>query len=225
MTCSLETYRQRIGTFQHGLPGKNLCRKRNPKSCNKSNSFRARLIMTLFILNYCCVILTLPILLQTQTQQLEYALALPRPYSCTSTPHQVSSSQSLSLVKLPTIKNVVLLLTWFPDSWDPGPGSNWVSSVYISRIKRNKLAHITFGNRGKRGKGITCIYWNKGPSLLTNKHQDLETIIADHHPHIFGLGEANHRHNQDIEAVQIPEYTLHLDSGIDNSGRGSSLYP
>jgi hypothetical protein len=41
---------------------------------------------------------------------------------------------------------------------------SWMSVVQV-----NRLAHITFGNRGKRGKGISCLYWNKGPAFLTNK--------------------------------------------------------
>ena len=65
---------------------------------------------------------------------------------------------------------------------------------------------------------ITCLYWNKGPSLLTNKHQDLETIIADHHPYILGLGEANYSQAQDLEAVQFPGYNLHLESGLGHQG-------
>ena len=64
-------------------------------------------------------------------------------------------------------------------------------------------------------KGINCIYWNKGPFFLINEQRDLETIIADHKPHILGLGEANFRNNHDKEAVQIPGYNLHLDSGVD----------
>ena len=56
--------------------------------------------------------------------------------------------------------------------------------------------------------------------MLSNKQMDIGTIIADHHPHVLGLGEANHRHDQDIEAVQIPGYNLHLDSGVDNMDVG-----
>ena len=90
--------------------------------------------------------------------------------------------------------------------------------MYLSSAKKNQLIHAINGNKSKAGRSITCLYWNKGPSLLINKHQDLETIIADHHPHILGLGEANYNQGQDIEAVQFPGYTLHLDSGLEQQG-------
>ena len=92
--------------------------------------------------------------------------------------------------------------------------------TWITKAEINKIAHSINGNRGQRGKGITLAYWNKGPSLLTNKQDDLETIIADHRPHILGLGEANFRHDQHIEDVNIPGYNLHLDSGLDNDQVG-----
>ena len=56
--------------------------------------------------------------------------------------------------------------------------------------------------------------------MLNNKYVDIETIIADHHPHVLGLGEANQRHDHDLDAVQIPGYNLHLDSGISNMNVG-----
>ena len=129
--------------------------------------------------------------------------------------------------------------------WDPGSGIHTIScsscntslqwtgrdtdnlnssgaTVFIwkTKSKMNQMAHSINGNRGQRGKGITLAYWNKGPSLLTNKQDDLETIIADHRPHILGLGEANFRHDQHIEDVNIPGYNLHLDSGLDNDQVG-----
>ena len=60
---------------------------------------------------------------------------------------------------------------------------------WIDSTQQNKLAHIMSGNRGQRGKGIKCIYWNKGPSFLTNKQLDIESIILTHKPHILGLLE------------------------------------
>ena len=82
------------------------------------------------------------------------------------------------------------------------------------------MAHITSGNRGQRGKGIKCIYWHKGPSFLTNKQLDIESIIATHKPHILGLGEANFRNEHNIEDVQIRDYSLHLDTCKDNPELG-----
>ena len=82
------------------------------------------------------------------------------------------------------------------------------------------MAHTTNGNRGQRGKGINCVYWNKGPSFLCNKQLDIETIVERHKPHVLGLGEANFRHDHDLEDVQLPGYTLHLDSSVNNPNLG-----
>ena len=74
--------------------------------------------------------------------------------------------------------------------WDPGDAEahpyKWVYS-----LNWNKIAHITYGNRGQRGKGITCVYWNKGPSFLCNRMVDIEYMVKEHKPHIIGLGELN----------------------------------
>ena len=37
---------------------------------------------------------------------------------------------------------------------------------------------------------------------------------------ILGLGEANFKHDHDIEEVQQPGYTLHIDSSVDNPDLG-----
>ena len=74
---------------------------------------------------------------------------------------------------------------------------------WLSKLEMNKMAHIVYGNRQNRGKGITCVYWNKGPSFLKNKRQDIKQIIQDHKPHILGLGEANFKSSHDIEDVVI----------------------
>ena len=195
MTCSLQTYRQRIGTY-HQRP-----KKKTNFMYNKPSSFRPRLIFNLIlpIFIYCLGILSLPF---AQEYSPPY---VPNPDSCSLTPHLVAPVYHSTLAKLSV-------------SWDPGPGSGLGCTAYLSRKIRNKMVHIENGNRGKRGKSITCLYWNKGPSLLINKHQDLETIIADHHPHILGLGEANYSQAQDIEAVQFPGYNLYLDSGLGHQG-------
>ena len=87
-------------------------------------------------------------------------------------------------------------------------------------MDRNKLAHITHGNRGQRGKGITVVYWNKGPSFLHNKLLDIESLVGTHKPHILGLGEANFRHDHNLEDVQVQGYTLHIDSSVHNPELG-----
>ena len=75
---------------------------------------------------------------------------------------------------------------------------------------RNFLAKIVNGNRGLRGTGIKIIHWNKGSSFLHNKHDEIETIIAGHHPHVLGLSEANLKNDHDLSLVQHENYDLHL---------------
>ena len=64
------------------------------------------------------------------------------------------------------------------------------------------------------------MYWNKGPAFLVNKQLDIKNIIDRHKPHILGLGEANVRHDHDLEDLQLQGYTLHLDSSINNPQLG-----
>ena len=66
------------------------------------------------------------------------------------------------------------------------------------------------GNRGARGPGIKLIHWNKGSSFLHNKKNEIETIIAGHHPHVLGLSEANLKTDHDLALVQLTDYDLHL---------------
>ena len=87
---------------------------------------------------------------------------------------------------------------------------------WTDSVQQNKIAHITSGNRGQRGRGIKCLYWNKGPSFLTNKQQDIESIKAANKPHILGLGEATFLHGHNVEDVQLQDYKLHMDSCVDN---------
>ena len=91
---------------------------------------------------------------------------------------------------------------------------------WLTRKEKNKVLHMVNGNRGQRGKGITCAYWNKGPAFLCNKQLDIESLINTHKPHILGLGEANFSHSHDLMDVQQADYKLHLDSCIDNPELG-----
>ena len=91
---------------------------------------------------------------------------------------------------------------------------------WLSVRKKNKIIHICMGNRGYRGKGINCLYWNKGPTFLGNKQSDIETIIKDHNPHVLGLGEANFLREHNLDAVKQNGYDLHLDACVDDSQLG-----
>ena len=64
-------------------------------------------------------------------------------------------------------------------------------SSWLTRIQRNDNIKCLNGNRGARGRGIKIVAWNKGSSFLSNRHDEIESLIAGHHPHILGLSEAN----------------------------------
>ena len=178
MTCSLETYRARIGRFQSYYLVKPYS-GRAPSTSSSGHPPSIYIItayLVLLLSNYYVVA-------ATSVQGCE---GIPRDYrgpgSGTSTAFSEYSTQ--------THGNVAQI-------WDPG--INWPelhysqysfwklrsqqnthtidlniltpSASHFSRIpsaKLNKLVHITNGNRGQRGKGITCLYWNKRPSFLSN---------------------------------------------------------
>ena len=210
MTCSLETYRFRIGSFNLGRTKQRYFRKTNDGSTGSPLIFTPIFILLL----------------------LGNGLGLEPPEHLVHTEQagEVRGGASSSCNFFMTTKE------WSCSEmssyiWDPGRlvvelgGVSSVNanesknrrSVFTWRTKAaiNKLAHIFNGNRENRGKGLTCIYWNKGPSLLVNKQDDILTVIRDHKPHIIGLGEANFNQGQSVEDVAIPGYILHLDSGLE----------
>ena len=65
MTCSLQTYRQRIGRFNSGLAKPLYYRNSNG---NQVVQFRTRLKITLITAVYCLFIINLPILIQDHGQ-------------------------------------------------------------------------------------------------------------------------------------------------------------
>ena len=67
MTCSLQTYRIRIGTFQTGT-----YYRRKSKSCTRYSNMsveKTKFVLTLLIYNYCLLALSFPTLLELHPQQ------------------------------------------------------------------------------------------------------------------------------------------------------------
>ena len=64
--------------------------------------------------------------------------------------------------------------------------------------------------------------WNKGSSLLQNKHHEIEALIGDHKPHVLGLCEANLHHAVDLSLVQHQDYQLHVPRSINNPVLGTA---
>ena len=198
MTCSLENYISRIGIFQ----SYNFVKKYPPNSTYHGNPPGVQLAAVYIILilsNY--YILTTP---GGQTGCQSWGTAstgYQRPCSGTSISNTTQSSPQAQI-------------------WDPG--INWPFDLFsrMPSTKLNKLAHIKNGNSRQRGKGINCLYWNKGPAFLCDKQLDISSIISNHKPHILGLGEANFRHDHDMQDVQQQDYNLHLDSCVENPDLG-----
>ena len=201
MTCSLQTYRARIGTFQsYYKVKKSPCSSPSPQS--SGNPPGAHLAAA-----YILLLLTSYYLLSTSIEPPSW-----QNYQVPCSDYQVPSSGTSTafLFGSRTDQDQDIHL------WDPG-GTTF---AWLDKTMQNKLAHIISGNRGQRGKGIKCIYWNKGPAFLANKQMDIETIVSSHTPHILGLGEANFRHDHDLEDVQLRDYNLHLDSCVNNPQLG-----
>ena len=93
---------------------------------------------------------------------------------------------------------------------------SWSSLSFKSSeiLDHNFLAKYRFGNKGQQG--IRILHWNKGPSFLENKKDELETVIKHYKPHIFGVSEANFFKHHDKEKVQIPEYTMYTCPTLQN---------
>ena len=46
-------------------------------------------------------------------------------------------------------------------------------SSWLTSEEQNSLIRALLGNRNQQGKGIKCLVWNKGSSLLQNKHLEI----------------------------------------------------
>ena len=86
---------------------------------------------------------------------------------------------------------------------------------YTSSKQRNQAIRALNGNRESRG--IRLAHWNAGSAHLQNKMTQLELAVADHHPHILGVSEANYKQGHDIEDVQLADYDLFLSKTFENN--------
>ena len=209
MTCFLELYRQRIGEFDFSSAYGQFCRKFS-KSGTKSVKVRtAGLSVLIMVIVFMMVGLLFIILRQGlsgySTQSCIYSLCYLRMAPFLSVVANNEIKFSYSDVTARSEKYIERFLTGASPFW------------WITKQGLNKLAHVINGNRGQRGRGITCIYWNKGSSLLKNKMHNIKSLVQDHSPHIFGLGEANLKLGHDLEDVNIPGYNLHADNVINCS--------
>ena len=151
MPCSLEAYRQRIGEFQFCIDRTKYC-KSSPCSPRKNISvmFGRTVCRALIICVFILILKTYGGIDNGQRKMIKENVVF----------HGISNVKKMNCECLSMIGGSIF--------------------KWMSKKKINKLVHISNGNRGKQGKGITCIYWNKGSSLLRNKHEDIKQIIQDH---------------------------------------------
>ena len=59
-------------------------------------------------------------------------------------------------------------------------------------------------------------HWNAGNAYLENKVNDIEKLVADHHPHLLGISEANLHKHHGLDHCKIPDYELITSKTMDN---------
>ena len=203
MTCSLQSYRVQIGTFVNNCgPPRKIQKRPVPFAKQKKKSFWYSLLAVFFTLLFLLAIV-----------KPDYSNKTVAPFYVKIYKDDISCMYN-SIFDFGIFTNRCVIGV----SQISMPPSQLASNVclWITTSKKNKLAHMVNGNRSSRGKGFTCVYWNKGSAFLTNKMLDITTLVQEHKPHFLGLGEANFLSDHDINEVQIPNYTLHLDSSVYN---------
>ena len=70
--------------------------------------------------------------------------------------------------------------------------------------------HISNGNISN--STIDILHWNKGPSALCNTIPRIRDLVGLYKPHVIMLNEFNLRWEDDLSMVQIPGYTLKIDT-------------
>ena len=118
--------------------------------------------------------------------------------------------------------NKSLFSTIFWATTSPMDSTSPEASLPPQPVNHNFLARYKYGNKEHKKGRIGIIHWNKGLSLLTNKMDDLATIIDNHKPLVLGISEANFRKNYHIEEVQLTNYNIHISPTIDNPEHGVS---
>ena len=128
MTCSLQTYRLRIGTFQ---PRPHIKKKTYNSTDSKPSMTKNIFILKLLVSIYCMIILTVQMLLPPPgVNNHQPVLQPPSSYTCYSA--RVRTDIRVNIFMQPWNSSLTLY------AWDPGPKT------------RNKRAHITNGNKGER---------------------------------------------------------------------------
>ena len=82
-------------------------------------------------------------------------------------------------------------------------------------INVNFLARYKFGN--KRQNGLKIGHLNMGSAYLSNKMNEIENLVSNYTPHVFGISESNFKSDHNKEDVQLPGYQLFLANTLNNA--------
>ena len=94
-------------------------------------------------------------------------------------------------------------------------GTGWGVAALLQYSKDNNFyARYTNGNRTNRGMKLS--HWNAGNAFLENKVINIENVIADHHPHLIGISEANLHKTHCIDNCKIPNYDIFTSKTLGN---------
>ena len=188
MTCSLQAYRIRVGTY---VPRPSNMTSSFTKAPKSSIAAAPKSFITILIL-YLFLVINLGVLeISSQEQMCRGQTLASLGSNCTFRSMKCSSWDAV-LVGL-------------------SPSS---SSFWLSRKELNSLAKAITGNRQNRG--LKLAHWNAGSAHLYNKMQDIEKVISDYHPHVLGISESNLKKDHDLQDVQLEEYEIITSKTLNN---------
>ena len=204
MTCSLQVYRVRIGTFTPKTSNKSFNIVRAPNSSNSAATWVLLKLLTLYL----SLIVGFGVLQAINTGKQSW-----RDISCSmgnSSEEYTPLSEGISSTKF---------VKYITNSGMQSSSINVLLNLpsynfWLSRKQRNKLVKTITGNRQNRG--IKLAHWNAGSAYLHNKIHEIEQAVSETHPHVLGISEANLKSDHDIQSVQLEEYELITSKTIQN---------
>ena len=201
MSVSIEHWRRAIGSFRGGRSG---------SSCTTrfvANQSQKRSSGCLAIVSILLTLLLTTFLLSGWSHLPSFGFA-----SSKNTTNAANLSQGITCWQTSEVNNH--LGSDYSLQQDHGYTSR------LSRKKMNKLARSITGNRSNRG--IKLAHWNAGSAHLCNKLDEIEQVVADLHPHVLGISEANFKRSHSLDDVQIQDYDIVLSKTLENEELGVS---
>ena len=201
MSVSIEHWRRAIGSFRGGRSGATCTTKFAANQSQKRSSG------CLAIVSFLLTLLLSTLLLSGWSQLPTFGSTSSR-----NTTSAVHLSHGVTSWQTPVINNHL--------GSDYSLQQDHSFTSRLSRKKLNKLARAITGNRSNRG--IKLAHWNAGSAHLCNKIDEIEQVVADLHPHVLGISEANFKKSHSLDDVQIQDYDIVLSKTLENERLGVS---